>query len=79
MRLVDLSPRDCIEASTGALGVSFKCPCCRKVRIVVFFGPGAAKRWTKTGDTFDTMTLTPSIDTSAAGHWHGFITNGEIQ
>lgn len=28
--------------------------------------------------TFETMTVTPSIDGSAGGNWHGFITNGEI-
>lgn len=28
-------------------------------------------------DDFNTLTLTPSIDASASGHWHGFITNGE--
>lgn len=27
---------------------------------------------------FDTMTVTPSIDGSAGGNWHGFITNGNI-
>ncbi len=35
--------------------------------------------WTRTGDDFATMTCTPSIDASASGHWHGFITNGEIK
>jgi hypothetical protein len=34
--------------------------------------------WNRTGDTFETMTLTPSIDGSGVGHWHGFITNGEV-
>lgn len=36
--------------------------------------------WTNqnNGD-FTNLTLTPSIDASASGHWHGFITNGEIQ
>ncbi len=29
--------------------------------------------------TFDTMTVTPSIDGSAGGLWHGYITNGEIK
>jgi hypothetical protein len=24
------------------------------------------------------LTVRPSIDASASGHWHGFITNGEI-
>lgn len=28
--------------------------------------------------TFEAMTVTPSLDGSAAGNWHGFITNGEI-
>lgn len=28
--------------------------------------------------TFETMTVTPSLDASGAGLWHGFITNGEI-
>lgn len=36
------------------------------------------------GITFDcphcrTLTLTPSVDASKHGHWHGFITNGEIR
>jgi hypothetical protein len=33
--------------------------------------------WSITGD-FTSMTVTPSIDASASGHWHGHITNGEI-
>lgn len=28
--------------------------------------------------TFEALSVTPSIDASASGHWHGFITNGEI-
>ena len=35
--------------------------------------------WTRTGDTFETLTLSPSVDASSDGHWHGFIRNGEIQ
>ena len=34
--------------------------------------------WKFSGDDFDTMTITPSIDASASGNWHGFITNGVI-
>jgi hypothetical protein len=30
------------------------------------------------GVDFNTISVTPSIDASAAGHWHGHITNGEI-
>ena len=38
-------------------------------------------RWQRTGDTFETISLSPSIDASSAdcgGHWHGWITNGEV-
>lgn len=39
----------------------------------------AAHIWNSDGaDDFTTLTLTPSVDASASGHWHGFITNGEV-
>ena len=36
--------------------------------------------WHREGDTFETLTLTPSVNTriDAKGHWHGFIKNGEV-
>ena len=34
--------------------------------------------WQRTGETFDDLTLTPSVDASAWGHWHGFICDGGI-
>lgn len=47
--------------------------------IETFFGKHPEdKRWNRTGDTYETLTLTPSIDTSAHGHWHGFLTGGAI-
>lgn len=30
------------------------------------------------GETFDTLTINPSIGFETIGHWHGRITNGEI-
>jgi len=30
-------------------------------------------------DNFETLSVTPSIDASASGNWHGHITNGEIR
>lgn len=33
--------------------------------------------WAREGDTFDGLTVKPSVDASGSGHWHGFITNGE--
>lgn len=37
--------------------------------------------WSITGgSSFDDISLTPSVDASKhGGHWHGFITNGEIR
>lgn len=34
--------------------------------------------WNFVSNDFETLTVTPSIDASASGNWHGFITNGEI-
>lgn len=34
--------------------------------------------WKFSGDDFATLTVTPSIDASKAGHWHGHVTGGEI-
>jgi hypothetical protein len=34
--------------------------------------------WKRIGDSFETITLQPSVDVSSRGHWHGYITNGEI-
>lgn len=38
-------------------------------------------RWHREGDTFDTLTLNPSVDATGEypGCWHGFIMNGEIK
>lgn len=30
------------------------------------------------GETFDDLTITPSINASSNGHWHGEITNGNL-
>jgi Family of unknown function (DUF6527) len=62
------------EAAITFLGVWFANP--------IDGGPAtddAEYRWHREGATFDTLTLSPSIDASKSGHWHGFITNGEIR
>lgn len=35
-------------------------------------------RWQRTGDSFENLTLSPSVDASGAGHWHGFISEGNV-
>lgn len=70
------------------MAVSFDCPHCRQTRIAVWFAnpidgliptDDAEHLWQRTGETFDTLTLTPSVDASSVGHWHGFISAGEIR
>ncbi len=33
--------------------------------------------WQRVGDTFETLTLSPSINYAGADHWHGCIANGD--
>lgn len=95
MRLVDLDPAWLVTtAQRDGMGISFKCPCgkpgCDTYIGVLFVNPvdggppappevDPRTRWLRTGETFDTLTIAPSIDASASGHWHGFIRNGNIE
>ena len=77
------------------IGIMFDCPCGCAVWVYVSFenpvdggpprlNPGlnpGEPRWHRTGDTFDALTLKPSILKSkkkGGCGWHGFVTNGEI-
>lgn len=35
--------------------------------------------WNFSGNDFNALTVMPSIDASASGNWHGFITDGVIR
>lgn len=39
----------------------------------------SGNRWARSGMSFDDMTLSPSIDASDVGHWHGWLVDGEIR
>lgn len=87
------------EGFRVGMGVSFECPVHRTHRLVVPFenpidggpkareglGPNRDRWWTRAGDTFDALTITPSVNyryLDANGdeqtHWHGCIRNGEV-
>jgi hypothetical protein len=34
--------------------------------------------WHREEEDFEKISLSPSVDASASGHWHGFVTNGAI-
>lgn len=71
------------------IGVMFDCPCGAAFSpcYVPFANPldggpqHGAQGWRRVGDTFDSLTLTPSIlrtGSKCACKWHGYITNGEV-
>lgn len=39
----------------------------------------SAPEWTRVGENFELLSLSPSVNAAAAGHWHGFITNGDAR
>ena len=88
IRLVDLAPRWWTERhDRRGMGVSFLCPHCRQSRIVVAFdnpldgGPPTSLskvHHQRAGETFDDLTIRPSIDHSTRGHWHGHVTSGDV-
>jgi hypothetical protein len=56
-------------------GITFQCPLHRSHRLAIKFGYA----WERHGDTFPTLTVTPSIDASRQdGCPHFFITNGFV-
>lgn len=93
MRLADLDPR-WVTVDEQRVGVSFECPACRGKesdhggRVFVYVDPpldagppSPTPAWSRVGDTFETLTLTPSIRVRTGDlseHWHGFITDGQV-
>lgn len=59
-------------------------PGCQFSRVSIMFsnpvnGPVSRwgrEKWKRKGETFEDLSLVPSIN--AVGHWHGWLTNGEL-
>ena len=81
------------EKNLRRVGVRFDCPHCKNTQICVLFlnsvdghpsapnddkipGNSGGNRWARSGLEFVDMSLSPRID--APGHWHGFVTGGEV-
>lgn len=74
-RLTERDPRWVVNVgASGGRGVGFNCPeadgGCGGRHVIPF------DRWKATGDTFETLTLDPSIKCGGACRWHGHIVNG---
>ena len=84
MKLTDLSPSWASEGDRHGQAVGFRCSHCEEHLIVPFANPldggaplkNAGVLWLRSGDTFETLTLMPSIN--SPGHWHGWINAGEV-
>lgn len=98
MKLAELHPKWVVAGENRhGMGISFDCPAHRNHKLAVMFenpidGKPRAKEsrnfWHRSGESFETLTLTPSVDASnntPEKHlefgkcWHGCITNGETQ
>jgi hypothetical protein len=69
------------------VGVDLDCPCgCGRRLFVAFRNPldggppihPAASQWQREGDSFEALTLSPSIRRRDGCGWHGYIRNGEV-
>lgn len=69
------------------VAISMDCPCGCKRHLCLKFtnpvdglGPVGGTTWERVGETFEDLTLSPSIQRADDDgcHWHGYITNGEI-
>lgn len=100
MKLSELDAGFVSAADGHRIGVQFRCPGCRRERIVVPFAapvgglpdPSLNVRgvlWRHTGETLETLTLSPSVDFShvissdeppynpTRCGWHGWVRDGE--
>lgn len=85
VKLTDLHPRWIDHQGRRGLGISFQCMtghCCGRIR-VLFANPldggapwpddedhgGGKYRWQRTGDTFEALSLSPSVDADVCGHF----------
>lgn len=93
MKLAELNPKFLDshgERQRIGVAVSFDCPCGCASRVCVHInppldgGPPISNHcWERAGDTFDTLTLKPSIlrvnpERYGCCGWHGFVTAGEV-
>ena len=71
------------------IGIGFDCPCgkCGERAFIPFRNPVHGDdpietenhTWERIGETFENMTLKPSIQRMGGCRWHGFLTNGVLK
>lgn len=84
-KLVDLEPKWTASPGRHGMGIHFLCPCgCDRLYGAFFANPldggppfDQGEGWERTGDTFETLTLSPSL-LFDRGHWHGWLKDGVL-
>ncbi|WP_109477722.1 DUF6527 family protein [Paraburkholderia sp. C35] len=78
--------REVVSTFAEAQGIRFTSPTNPEQKVCVPFRDRGAPadenmgiQWGATGSSFADLTLSPSIDMSRGGGWHGFITDGEVR
>ena len=70
------------------VGITCDCPCggkCGQRPAWLFANPPdggppmTGTTWTRTGETFETLTLDPSLQRMGGCNWHGHLVNGELK
>ena len=71
------------------VGIAFDCPCgkCGEKVSLGFKNPIDGSKqvnndrasWQRKGNTFENLTLTPSIQRMGKCRWHGYLTDGEFK
>jgi len=92
MKLTELEPKwVATDEPRHGMGISFNHPNGKDFRLVIWFDnpidggkpafPNQYGLWHRTGEDFETLTLTPSIEVKLPEdmYWHGFLTNGDFK
>jgi len=73
---------DCPHCRTQRLGVAFhhRGREAMEDSVIHAKSPSTKHIWSiESAEDFNVLTLSPSVDASETGHWHGFIVNGEAK
>jgi len=86
--LTDSAPRFYDSNGRKGAGILFTCPCgeCGETVAVDFINPLDGSdpviddnvQWVRAGNTFDDMSLNPSLDKATTCEWNGYLINGEF-
>lgn len=81
--LTELNPK-WISLDNEIIGLHFTCPIdgddCPSVRLAVYWKHPKGINWQKQGETFENITISPSLDATKSGcKFHGWVKHGWVE